>query len=78
MADSGTDAQSGQIYNAEDGRKALRDVFALGLFDNVQIFPKQNTKNEAQVLACDSLSNLARHLHYCVPPAATEASMLRT
>ena len=28
--------QTGQLYNAEDGRKALRDIFALGLFDNVQ------------------------------------------
>jgi hypothetical protein len=25
------------IYNLEDGRKALRDVFALQLFDNVQV-----------------------------------------
>ncbi len=29
-------AQTGQLYNAEDGRKALRDIFALALFDNVQ------------------------------------------
>ena len=41
--------QSGQLYNAEDGRKALRDVFALGLFDNVQIFPKPNQKDESKV-----------------------------
>ena len=34
-------AQPGQLYNAEDGRKALRDIFALGLFDNVQVYPKQ-------------------------------------
>ncbi|BDA41547.1 Protein TOC75, chloroplastic [Coccomyxa sp. Obi] len=39
----------GQLYNAEDGRKALRDVFALGLFDNVQIFPRPNPKDEAKV-----------------------------
>lgn len=42
-------AQPGQLYNAEDGRKALRDVFALGLFDNVQIFPRPNPKDEAKV-----------------------------
>ena len=41
--------QPGQLYNAEDGRKALRDVFALGLFDNVQIFPKPNQKDESKV-----------------------------
>lgn len=41
--------QQGQLYNAEDGRKALRDVFALGLFDNVQIFPKPNQKDESKV-----------------------------
>jgi hypothetical protein len=29
--------QPGMIYNLEDGRKALRDVFALQLFDNVQV-----------------------------------------
>lgn len=28
------------IYNLEDGRKALRDVFALQLFDNVQVGAK--------------------------------------
>ena len=41
--------QPGQLYNAEDGRKALRDVFALGLFDNVQIFPRPNQKDESKV-----------------------------
>ena len=30
--------QTGQLYNAEDGRKALRDIFSLGLFDNVQVW----------------------------------------
>lgn len=29
--------QEGQIYNAEDSRKALRDVFDLNLFENVQV-----------------------------------------
>ena len=27
----------GQLYNTEDGRRALRDIFALQLFDNVQV-----------------------------------------
>ena len=54
--------QQGQLYNAEDGRKALRDVFALGLFDNVQIFPKPNQKDESKVcttphLQCSSCIN---------------------
>ena len=44
--------QAGQLYNAEDGRKALRDVFALGLFDNVQIFPRPNQKDESKVSHC--------------------------
>lgn len=29
--------QIGQLYNTEDGRRALRDIFALQLFDNVQV-----------------------------------------
>jgi hypothetical protein len=44
----GRPVQEGQLYNAEDGRKALRDVFALGLFDNVQVFPKPNQRDEAK------------------------------
>ena len=31
--------QKGQGYNTEDGRKALRDIFGMGLFDNVQVSP---------------------------------------
>jgi len=34
--------EKGKPYNLEDGRRALRDVFALNLFDNVQVLPKQN------------------------------------
>lgn len=30
-------AQKGAAYNTEDGRKALRDIFGMGLFDNVQV-----------------------------------------
>ena len=41
--------QEGQLYNTEDGRKALRDIFALQLFDNVQVFPRQNPKDEAKI-----------------------------
>ena len=29
--------QEGQLYNTDDGRKALRDIFALNLFENVQV-----------------------------------------
>ena len=47
--------QPGQLYNAEDGRKALRDVFALGLFDNVQIFPRPNQKDESKVCTASTL-----------------------
>lgn len=31
------DMQEGQLYNTDDGRKALRDIFALNLFENVQV-----------------------------------------
>lgn len=39
----------GQLYNNEDGRRALRDIFALQLFDNVQVVPKQNPKDETKI-----------------------------
>ena len=32
--------QAGQLYNTDDGRKALRDIFALNLFENVQVFTR--------------------------------------
>ncbi|KAK9809832.1 hypothetical protein WJX72_000025 [[Myrmecia] bisecta] len=41
--------KEGQLYNVEDGKKALRDIFALGLFDNVQVVPKQNAKDDSKV-----------------------------
>ena len=41
--------QVGQLYNTEDGRKALRDIFALQLFDNVQIFPRQDQVDQTKV-----------------------------
>lgn len=30
-------AQEGTLYNMNDGRKTLQNVFALDLFDNVQV-----------------------------------------
>eukprot|EP01024_Parvocaulis_polyphysoides_P006314 TRINITY_DN1166_c1_g1_i2.p1 TRINITY_DN1166_c1_g1~~TRINITY_DN1166_c1_g1_i2.p1 ORF type:complete len:573 (-),score=95.89 TRINITY_DN1166_c1_g1_i2:1206-2924(-) len=41
--------QRGLPYNVEDGRRALRDIFSLGLFDNVQVQPKQNPRDESRV-----------------------------
>eukprot|EP00884_Botryococcus_braunii_P006606 jgi/Botrbrau1/15947/Bobra.0260s0008.1 len=41
--------KEGQLYNAEDSRKALRDVFDLNLYENVQILPRQNPKDETKV-----------------------------
>lgn len=41
--------QTGQQYNTEDGRKALRDIFALQIFDNLQILPRQNPKDESKI-----------------------------
>jgi outer membrane protein assembly factor BamA len=37
------------MYNTEDGRRALRDIFALQLFDNVQIIPRTNMKDESKI-----------------------------
>lgn len=41
--------QKGQPYNAEEGRRALASVFGLGLFDNVQVLPKQSPKDETRI-----------------------------
>ena len=62
--------QQGQLYNAEDGRKALRDVFALGLFDNVQIFPKPNQKDESKV-CIPSAPYVSAHISLQKSPATT-------
>lgn len=43
------DIRNGDVYNLDDGEKALRAVFALQLFDNVQIFPRPNQQNESQI-----------------------------
>lgn len=39
----------GTLYNMNDGRKTLQNVFALDLFDNVQVFPRQNEKDPSRV-----------------------------
>ena len=59
--------QPGQLYNAEDGRKALRDVFALGLFDNVQIFPRPNQKDESKVCTAPFRKPSYRPCHWVIP-----------
>lgn len=41
--------QEGQLYNTDDGRKALRDIFALNLFENVQVMPKPNQRDDSKV-----------------------------
>jgi outer membrane protein assembly factor BamA len=32
-----------------DGRRALQNIFALDLFDNVQVFPRQNERDPSRV-----------------------------
>lgn len=39
----------GTLYNLNDGRKCLQNVFSLDLFDNVQVFPRQNEKDPSRV-----------------------------
>lgn len=39
----------GTLYNMNDGRKTLQNVFSLDLFDNVQVFPRQNEKDPSRV-----------------------------
>ncbi|DBA96635.1 hypothetical protein WJX77_012422 [Trebouxia sp. C0004] len=39
----------GNLYNTDDGRKALRDIFALNLFENVQVMPKPNQRDDTKV-----------------------------
>ena len=39
----------GTLYSMNDGRKTLQNVFALDLFDNVQVFPRQNEKDPSRV-----------------------------
>lgn len=39
----------GTLYNVEDAKRALRDVFALQLFDNVQVVPKPDAADPSKV-----------------------------
>eukprot|EP00899_Mesostigma_viride_P010666 jgi/Mesvir1/19600/Mv09897-RA.3 len=39
----------GELYNIEDGKTALRDIFLLQLFDNVQVVPKPDEKDPQKV-----------------------------
>eukprot|EP00898_Chlorokybus_atmophyticus_P002019 jgi/Chlat1/2818/Chrsp187S02966 len=39
----------GQLYNIEDGKKALRDIFLLQLFDNVQVVPRPDNDDPTKV-----------------------------
>jgi IAP75 family protein translocase len=42
----------GQLYNVEDAKRALRDIFQLQLFDNVQVVPKP-AEEDAQKVEVD-------------------------
>lgn len=37
------------MYNQEDSRRALRDLIGTGLYENVQVLPEQNRKDEKLV-----------------------------
>ena len=39
----------GSLYNVEDAKKALRDIFQLQLFDNVQVVPKPDDADPQKV-----------------------------
>lgn len=39
----------GSLYNVEDAKRALRDVFALQLFDNVQVVPRPDEGDPSKV-----------------------------
>lgn len=39
----------GQLYNVEDAKRALRDIFQLQLFDNVQVVPKPDEAEQSKV-----------------------------
>ncbi|PSC70609.1 chaperonin 60B2 [Micractinium conductrix] len=39
----------GTLYSTRDGHKTLQNVFALDLFDNVQILPRQSEKDQSRV-----------------------------
>ena len=39
----------GQLYNVEDAKTALRDIFLLQLFDNVQVVPRPDDRDQSKV-----------------------------
>jgi outer membrane protein assembly factor BamA len=39
----------GQLYNVEDAKTALRDIFLLQLFDNVQVVPRPSVRDQSKV-----------------------------
>lgn len=41
--------KAGELYNVEDAKKALRDIFQLQLFDNVQVVPKPDDEDPQKV-----------------------------
>ena len=41
--------QKGQVYNASDGQRALRDVFAMGIFDSMQILPNADQRDPSKI-----------------------------
>jgi len=40
----------GNLYSVHDAKQALRDVFALSLFDNVQVVPRPDEQDQAKVV----------------------------
>lgn len=41
--------RAGDLYNVEDAKKALREIFQLQLFDNVQVVPKPDEADPSKV-----------------------------
>ena len=41
--------QVGKLYNVEDAKTALRDIFLLQLFDNVQVVPRPDERDQSKV-----------------------------
>ena len=41
--------RAGELYNVQDAKRALRDIFALQLFDNVQVVPKPDELDQSKV-----------------------------
>jgi len=41
--------REGMLYSQDDARRALRDIFATNLFDNVQVAPRQSSRDEKEV-----------------------------